>query len=182
MKDIISALFWNLLLLFLRYLTPFKAMERYLILKCLTYFRKFTLGRKLLELHFLFFVFFFFWFISSFSFLLGCVEVILLFQVRSFPNKTKLWAYLINQRTTSHFPFLSPDGFQGSRRGGFAKFQTQVCLAPKSDMRQFTLFHSIITLAPVLSIKRHEITTSQIKIKLSELSPDGISGPNPKGQ
>ena len=125
MKDIISALFWNLLLLFLRYPTPFKAMERYLILKCLTYFRKFTLGRKLLELHFLFFVFFFFWFISSFSFLLGCVEVILLFQVRSFPNKTKLWAYLINQRTTSHFPFLSPDGFQGSRRGGFATLFTR---------------------------------------------------------
>lgn len=58
MKDIISALFWNLLLLFISYLTPFKAMERYHILKCLTYFKRFAIG-SLLKLHFLFFVFFF---------------------------------------------------------------------------------------------------------------------------
>lgn len=58
MKDIISALFWNLLLLFISYLTAFKAMERYHILKCLTYFKRFAIG-SLLKLHFLFFVFFF---------------------------------------------------------------------------------------------------------------------------
>ena len=104
MKDIISALFWNLLLLFLRYLTPFKAMERYLILKCLTYFRRFTIGRKLLKLDFLFFFFFLIYFFLLFP--LGICRSDTPLPSQILPKQNK--ALSLSNQSENHFPFPFP--------------------------------------------------------------------------
>lgn len=106
MKDIISAL-WNLLLLFFRYLTPFKAMEKYVILTCLTYFISFAIGRKLLKLHFLFFVFFF----LIYFFLLFPLGICRRSDIPPLPSQIlpqQNKALNLSNQSENHFPFPFP--------------------------------------------------------------------------